>query len=471
MCQIKFGTDGWRAEIAQDFTFANVQVVAQAIAEYLIEEQAQAPQVIVTYDTRFLSDQFARTVAQVLTENGIDVLLTKGPAPSPVASFMIVKHRLAGAVVITASHNPAQWNGIKIRDQSGGAAPVEITARIGERANQLLAGAEGLPKSKAPGTLTEIDPHEEYLASVESQVDQELIRKARLRVLVDAMHGASIGYLDRALAEVGCQVKLVRGEDNPGFGGVQPEPIEENLKATLPLTRDPEVDVGFASDGDGDRLAVMAEGQYLDVHRMLSLLLIHLVKNRAMRGAVVRTVSTTSMLDKLAEKYGLPLVKTKVGFKYIGQVIESQEVLLGVEESSGVAVKGHIPERDGTLAALLFSELMAREGKSVPELVEMLWQEVGGPHYFHRSNLRISPQAKEQLIGSLDDLDPEQIAGQKVTTIDRRDGIKFFLPDGSWLLLRVSGTEPLVRVYVESQSQRLLDDLIQAGEKMVGQFG
>jgi phosphomannomutase len=455
MIPIRFGTDGWRAVIADDFTFARVACVAQAIAEYL-RGLAPSPTVAVGYDTRFLSERSA---------GGVQVHLTQSAVPSPVIAWIVRKRGWQAGIMITASHNPPQWNGIKIKMGDGTPAPPAVTTAVEARANEFLAGA--MPTVGETGAVQPLDVTDEYLVHIKSLVNVDAVRDARIRVLADTMHGAGMGYLDRTLEEVGCVVTRTRTDYNPGFERIPPEPVGRHLEASIALTRDSEIDVGFATDGDADRLGVMADGEYLDAQRMFALLLRHLVRNRGGKGAVIKTVSTTSMLDRLAVKYGLPLVITPVGFKYIGEMMLQENALIGGEESGGVAVQGHIPERDGTFAALLFAEMMAMERKSVAELLEDLWNDVGGAHYYRRTDLPVPPEARERVRDGLGAVAPKMLGSHHVASVDHRDGVKIFTDDGSWLLMRASGTEPLVRAYVESQDEAAIPGLITAGEEIL----
>jgi len=468
MKPIVFGTDGWRAVIAEDFTFARVWAVASAYGEWLAAQNEKRP-VLVSFDARFLSERFAAAAASALAGRGIQVQISDAPAITPAASYWVATNNLAGAAIITASHNPPEWNGFKIKTAAGASAPPEITEPVQKRANALLEAGEvpGEHDIFASPPAESIDLRKPYLARLAGLADMELIRRARLRVVVDNMHAAGRGFLDVLLEQAGCEVKVVRGERNPLFGGVRPEPIEENLGASLPLTREEGVQVGFALDGDGDRLGLMAAGEFINTHRLMALLALHLLKNRGERGALVRTVNMTSMIDALAAHFGVPLVETPVGFKHVAKLMLSREVTIGGEESGGTGFSGHIPERDSCLAALRICEFIACEGKSVPQLLEMLWEYVGGPHYFDRVDVHLSEEQKEKALKRLIDNPPEEISGRRVVSINPLDGRKFFFSDNAWLLIRPSGTEPLIRIYGEAKSEKRLRALLQAGEDFV----
>ncbi|NIM04280.1 MAG: phosphoglucomutase/phosphomannomutase family protein [Armatimonadetes bacterium] len=468
MKPIAFGTDGWRAVIARDFTFPRVWAVATGYAEWLLANKESRP-ILVSFDARFLSEKFAAVAAAALAEKGISVSISDRPAITPAASYHVAANGLGGAAIITASHNPSQWNGFKIKTADGASAPTEITDPVRDRANALLESGE-VPEdydilASPPAKSTNLQTA--YVERLSQLADLESIRRAGLKVVVDNMHAAGTGYLDTLLEKAGCQVEAVRAERNPLFGGVNPEPIEDNLGASLPLTRAPGVDVGFALDGDGDRLGIMAGGEFISTHRMMALLALHLLRNRKERGALVRTVNMTSMIDALAAHFKVPLLETPVGFKNVAKLMLSREVTIGGEESGGTGFAGHIPERDACLAALRICEFMATEGKSVPELLELLWGYVGGPHYFERLDVRLSQEDKKYALERLTKASPEQIAGKSVVDENSLDGRKFFLEDNAWLLIRPSGTEPLIRIYAEAKSQESVGHLLKAGENLV----
>ena len=468
MKPIVFGTDGWRAIIAEDYTFTRVWAVADGYAEWLLVQNDTRP-VLVSYDARFLSEHFAALVARVLIDNGLTVVISDSPAITPAASYWVASKGLSGAVVITASHNPAIWNGFKIKTEEGASAPPEITGPVRDFANQLLQSGK-VPEEhdlSLPQHAQEVDLKAPYLARLLELVDVERIRRAQLRVLVDNMHAAGQGYLDALLGRVGCTVTVARAERNPLFGGVNPEPIEENLGASLPLTADPGIDVGFALDGDGDRLGIMAGGEFISTHRMMALLALHSLKNRGERGALVRTVNMTSMIDALADHFKVPLIEVPVGFKNIAKLMLSEDVTVGGEESGGTGFLGHIPERDACLAALRICEFMATEHKSVPQLLELLWSYVGGPHYFERYDAHLSQAQMDKALARLQQHEPKELAGRPVATVNRLDGHKFFFDGGDWLLIRPSGTEPLIRIYAEAKSEAALADLMTAGKHIV----
>lgn len=466
MKPIKFGTDGWRAVIADDYTFARVWAVASGYAQWLLDQGERRP-ILVSYDARFLSETFAAVTAAVLAGRGLEVSLSAHPAITPAASYWVARNGLGGAAIITASHNPAEWNGFKIKTPDGASAPPEVTQPVQANANRLID--EGVPAEydvSAPPTVPVVDLREPYVARLTELCNADLIRQSELSIVVDDMYGAGIGYLGPLLRRLNCEVREVRAERNPTFGGVNPEPIEQNLGESLPLTKERGVDVGFALDGDGDRLGIMADGEYVNTHRMMALLALHSLKNRGERGALVRTVNMTSAIDALAAHFDVPMIETPVGFKNIAQLMLERDVTIGGEESGGTGFSGHIPERDACLAALRICEFMATENKSVSELLQLLWSYVGGEHFFARIDVHLSDEQKQKVLSELAS-PPATIAGRKVESLNILDGWKFFFTGGDWLLIRASGTEPLIRIYGEAKSQDQLDALLAAGKALV----
>jgi phosphomannomutase len=454
MKPITFGTDGWRAIIADDYTFPRVWAVATAYAEWLQSQKETRP-ILVSFDARFASEHFAAVAASAIAAKGFKVLISSDPAVTPAASYRVATKQLGGSAIITASHNPAAWNGFKIKTSDGASSPPELTGPVQARANAIAAAGE-FPEAfdvLAPPTVEIIDLKPDYLARLSELADMKLIRRAKPKVVVDIMHGAGKGYLEVLLQQAGCETIVARAERNPSFGGVNPEPIEVNLGASLPLTKESGVAAGFALDGDGDRLGLMADGKFINTHRTMALLALHSLKNRGERGALVRTVNMTSMIDALAAYFKVPLIEVPVGFKNIAKLMLEREVTIGGEESGGTGFSGHIPERDSCLAALRICEFMAQEDKSVPELLELLWQYVGGPHYFKRVDLRVDEAAKGKILAKLEGPQPKALAGRPVENINSLDGRKYFFPNNEWLLIRPSGTEPLIRIYAEAKSE------------------
>ncbi len=467
---IKFGTDGWRAVISDEFTFANVRLVAQAVADHAVEE-ADSPSVVVGFDTRFLSDRYAIEVARVLAANGVIVHLTKADAPTPAVSHAVKDLGADWGIMITASHNPPRYNGIKLKAAYGGSASPAQCAHIEEHLEALQReerspSAMDYETALAQNLIRRFDPVRGYWAHVRTLVDVEAIRNSGLRVVVEPMYGAGRGYVRDLLAGTNCRVKEIHGELNPGFGGLHPEPIGRHLGDLIGLMKEEQWDVGLATDGDADRIgAVAASGRFVDPHCIFALTLRYLVEQRDWRGAVVKTVSTTQMVNRLAERYGLPLYETPVGFNHICDLMLSTDVLMGGEESGGISIKGHVPEGDGLLMGLLLLEMMAAYGQSLETILNGLMDDIGHFHYSRR-DLRVSPFSKGELVTRLMAQVPKTIGGLAVTQVNDSDGVKYVLADDSWLLIRPSGTEPVLRVYAESTSQQGVERLLDFGQSV-----
>lgn len=475
MASIRFGTDGWRAVIAEDFTFENVRRVAQAYADHLKLRPGGAGEVVVGYDTRFLSGRFAHEAARVLAANGLRVLLTSSHAPTPAVSWAIRDHGATGGLMITASHNPAEYNGIKIKAEYAGSALPDATRSV-EAQLDANAAAGRQPHlidynaAVSGGGIRLFDPRPSYLRQVRSLVDLDRIgahaRTRGLKVVVDAMYGAGQGYLAELLAATGAEVREIRGEVNPGFGGINPEPIARNLGPLAEAVRASGADLGLALDGDADRSgAVDARGDLVDSQRVFALLLRHLVRRRGWTGSVVKTFAVTDMVDKLAARHGLRLHKKPVGFKYVCELALQEDVLIGGEESGGLGIKNHIPERDGILIDLLLVEVVATEGKPLHAVVEDLLAEVG-PHHYRRNDLHLTPARKGALLDRLRHDPPAAFAGIPVTAVDTLDGFKFRLGERGWILFRASGTEPVVRVYVEMDAPEAVEAVLAEGRRL-----
>ena len=447
---IKFGTDGWRGIIADDFTFPNVRKVTRAIASYLETAYSKDRPVLVAYDTRFLADQFARTAALVLADLGWTVKITDRDCPTPVIAYNARHLNSAGALMFTASHNPAPYCGIKyIPDYAGPATP-EITDTI---VANIESADDALPNSNRDDKISTFDPKPEYLKFIYTLLDVDRIRSAHLKVKYDALYSTSRGYLDTVLQTCGCDLETFHAYRDVLFGGGMPEPKGEQLVELVEAVKKDHSDLGLATDGDGDRFGIVDEqGNVLTPNTVLLLLARHLIKNKGKTGAIVRTVATTHLLDNFAAKYGLEIYETPVGFKYIGEKMRETAVLIGGEESGGLSVIGHIPEKDGILADMLVAEVIAYEGKPLSQLVEEVIAEADGPLYNQRLDLHLDDAHKAAVIDAFTKNPPAEVAGIKVKEVGRKDGIKLYLEDGSWILLRPSGTEPLVRVYLETNS-------------------
>lgn len=468
---IKFGTDGWRGRIAADYTFDAVRRCADGYAQYILEVEGDQRPVVVGYDQRFASEHFAAATAEVLAGNGLQVLLTQSATPTPVISHAVVANQAAGAVNITASHNPATDNGFKVRDRHGGAIAPDGLRHI-ERL--IPDSGETTPRLEfeqalEAGSIRQFDPAPDYLRKIGTLVDLDPIRAAGLTVLVDPMWGNGAGWFPRLLGGGATQVIEIHNQRNPSFPEmIRPEPIPPNVDPALAATRERQADVLIVTDGDADRVGVGDErGEFVDQLRVFGLLTYYLLEVRGERGPIVKTISTTFMLRKLAKQYDVPIYETGVGFKYVAPKMLEVEAMIGGEESGGYAFRNHVPERDGILAGLYILDMMVRLNRKPSELIELLFEKVG-PSYYDRIDTPMDPdqrQAKEEL---LQQAEPEQIGGLKVTGINRTDGHKFELEDGGWLLIRFSGTEPIVRVYCETTEAERVKPILEDGLKIVG---
>ena len=492
---IKFGTDGWRAVISDEFTFANVRHVSKAIADYILETNpgAGTKTVAIGFDTRFLSDRYAMEVARVMADAGLTVYLTKADCPTPALAYSIRHLQTLGGVMITASHNPPRYNGIKFKGPHTGPGMPEETQRIEQILERNLAtggaasvetgaangnGATSAPQNWAlsrlpqeyPGVVR-FDPMPPYLAHVRKLIDFRALCASDLRVVVDPMYGAGRGYIAAFLREAGCQVTQIHGELNPGFGGIHPEPIEHNLHDLMGALRDGQYDIGLATDGDADRIgAVDAQGNFVDPHRIFSLILRHLVNERRERGSVVKSVSTTQLLNRLSQHYGLPLHETPVGFNHICSWFLKEDVLMGGEESGGMTIKSHVLDGDGILMGLLLAEVLAYQRKPLHEVIQGLMLEFGEFHY-GRNDVHTHAFDKKQLTLRLTKEAPQRLLSHRVVQVNNSDGVKYLLDDDSWLLIRPSGTEPLLRIYAEARTREEVPQLLAAGHSLAAGEG
>ncbi|MFC1511514.1 phosphoglucomutase/phosphomannomutase family protein [Candidatus Margulisiibacteriota bacterium] len=460
---ITFGTDGWRAIISDEFTFANVRKVAKAIALYLINHGFSKKPLIIGYDSRFLADKFAEEVAKVVESAGINVLLTERDTPTPVIAWAVKDRKAAGGVVLTASHNPAQYCGIKFIPDYAGPAHSEITAELQENSNKDI----DLPAAKKKGEVERFDPRERYIKYIETFVDPAVIRRAKLKVVFDPMYGVGRGYLDKILQNFGCQVEVIHGNRDVLFGGGNPEPAPEYLDELKNKVLELKADIGLANDGDADRFCVVDEkGGFLTANQIIPLLCDYLIAEKGYKGAVVRSVATSHQVDRVALRHKVKVYETPVGFKHIAQLMMKEGIIIGGEESGGLSIKGHIPEKDGILANLLVVDLLARRKKPLSQIWQELIAKVGRLHSL-RHNLELPAEEKDRFIKRLQQETPADLAGVKIKKVNKIDGVKLTLAEGSWVLARPSGTEPLVRLYVESDKKEKAAAVLEALKNLI----
>lgn len=460
---IKFGTDGWRGIIADTFTFENVRFAAQATADYLKTVEGPDRAVFIGYDVRFLSKTFARLSAEVFAGNGFQVVLMDRPYPTPYVSFEVRRRKFAGGVVITASHNPPIFNGFKVKAHFGGSASPSITAKI-----ESNLGKNQVQRSTAG--IESVGPEQHYIDHLKSLVDWDRISRSKLKIVVDSMHGCGAFILEELLRETSCTVQTIRGDPDPLFGGVHPEPMMPQLEPLAEAVRKSGSDIGLATDGDADRIGTVDEtGVYLNTLQTLSLLLLHTYRNRGWRGAVARTYSQSLLIPRIASVLGLKTYECPIGFKNIAELMLQDEILIGGEESGGIGLSHHLPERDGIFINLLMLDLLATSGKTCTQLIRDMWNEFGEFHYARR-DLQIPTEVGKAAIEKWKTDPPTTFAGRHVREIGHLDGVKVFLDNDAWILFRQSGTEPLLRVYCEAPAEAAVQEIITAGLKYVEQF-
>jgi len=471
---IHFGTDGWRAVIADTFTFENVRLVSQAVANWVNKAYTGTtpPEMVVGYDTRFLSDRFAMETARVLAANGIIVWLTRTDSPTPAISYNVKDKKAVAGVVITASHNPPRYNGFKVKSAYGGSATSEECDKIEAELALIQAAGNKVNEMSYDDALAQekirrFDPSWVYYQHLTDLVDVDKISEGELNIVADAMWGAGRGAFTSILSRTRCHVTGIRDVLNPGFGGIHPEPMMKYLNDLVATVQRLQAHVGLATDGDADRIgAIDAQGNFIDPHHIFALTLSHLVENKGLRGDVVKTVSTTLMIDALCKKYDLKLHETPVGFNYIADLMMNNDVLMGGEESGGISIRGHIPEGDGILMGLMLLEVMATAKAPLHEIVADLQKNFGPAHY-ERIDTRLSKTIpKKQMVKLLTDNAPARLGGESVARVDTLDGVKFYLADGSWLLVRPSGTEPVLRIYAEAHTPEMVKSLLDEGTGM-----
>jgi phosphomannomutase len=468
--QIKFGTDGWRGIVADDFTFANVRRVAQGAAEYM-RSRSRDPLAVVGYDCRFASEDFARAVADVFAANGLRTLIFDRPSPTQVASWTVIDRKAAGAAVVTASHNPYLFNGIKFKSETGSAASSDVIAQLEPRINALEEVA--VPdRNKSADLVSVYDPRSPYYVQIARMVDLEAIKSAGLHILHECMYGSGYGYVKELLDGGHTSVVELHNERNPLFGGINPEPIPPNINVATAVMRGGRHDLCICTDGDADRVGIIDEtGRFINQLQVFALLMLYLFDVRHMTGPVVKTVNMTAMAEKLGAEFGATVYEVPVGFKNVAPKMMETDAVLGGEESGGFAIKGHIPERDGILIGLLFADMIVKLGQPLSQILAGLEKRVG-PHAYARHDIHLNRETydedRKRILHTLETHEPSDVAGVKVERIRSDDGFKFYLADGSWVLLRASGTEPLVRIYSEAADQAAVEARLAAVEDIVG---
>jgi len=451
--EIKFGTDGWRAVIGDTYTFKNLKIVTQAVCDYL----GAGKKVAVGFDTRFMSGRFAQIVSSVFAGNGIEVVLSDRPVPTPTLSFAVKSKKLDLGIMITASHNPAEYNGFKIKTSTGGAAGPEITRQV----EGLIGKSRVKEDASFSGKIKKEDLTAGYVKFIRSYIDLKKIKNKKFRVLVDAMYGSGDSLIGEIIKGAGIKLEFMRNTINPSFGGRRPEPVEENLEELKARVGKEKFDLGIALDGDADRIAAVAPGGiFIHPQKILGLLTLHLSQDRKWSGGVVKTICGTTMIDNIAKSLNIKLYETPVGFKYISNLMETQDIVAGGEEAGGMGVKNYIPERDGSVAGLLLLEMMAFRKKNILKILNDTEKEFG-KYYYLRDDLHLSRRIEPKR----EDL-PSSLLGSPVAEVKDYDGIKLICEDSSWLMFRGSGTEPIMRIYAESKSLSRAKKLLELGKEI-----
>lgn len=453
---IKFGTDGWRAEIAGEFTIENVEKVSQAFCEHF---SSSLGPVVIGYDNRFRSEDFAFAAAKVVAANGFDVYLSQSSCPTPATSFHVKNKKATAGIMITASHNPPIWNGFKVKGPYGGSADETITKSIEQKINKTTV------KNLYTTKIKTFDPSEEYLNSIKKLVDIDKIKKVNQKLIINPMFGSGSGYFSKILSGI-IEIKEINNFRDCYFGGVNPEPIPSNLKKFMQLCKS-EKAIGIALDGDADRIGLVgSDGQYINTHQTFALILYHLVKNKKWTGNVVKTFNISQLIDLMAKEYNLKLFETPIGFKYICNLMREKDILIGGEESGGIGIKNHLPERDSLLAGLLVIELMSYENKPIEEILNDLSKKFSR-FYYDRIDYKVDYLQKDRIKKLLANEQPKDFANLRVKEVKALDGYKFILEDDSWILFRLSGTEPLLRIYCESRSIENVTKLLEEGKNWI----
>src|SRR5579871_2994052 len=459
---IKFGTSGWRAIIAEEFTVANVQRAVTGIAKYVASKKPNGARVIVGRDPRYMGERFVSIAADVLSSFGVQPLLIAEPAPTPAISYEVTRSKTDGAINFTASHNPPEYSGIKFSTPDGAPALPEATSAI----ESLIANNGEVSGAASKAQVANIDPKPTYLARLKEIVDLPLIRNSGLKVVFDPLWGAARGYSDELLRDAGIPVSTVHDVRDVLFGGHAPEPEDHLLNEMRQKMKETGASIGIATDGDADRFGIVdQDGTFIQPNYVIAVLFDYLVESRGWKNGVAKSVSTTNMINALAEHHKVPLYETPVGFKYIGELIKQDKIAIGGEESAGLSIRNHVPEKDGILAGLLCCEMVARRGRSLSEQLSALFNQVGSFHP-RRENFRLTPEVKEQFTRRLQ-LEPGEFYGRKVSQVVRIDGLKLVFDDGAWVCYRLSGTEPVVRVYSEARSEAGLDKLSTAAKSWI----
>jgi phosphomannomutase len=466
MSSIKFGTDGWRGVIAEDFTFGNARIVAHAIARYVVRNEDSRKGVLIGYDHRYAADRAAATVAEVISATGTPVWLADKPCPTPAISYLVRDRKAAGGIVVTASHNPYRWNGIKYKASYGSSALPSIVAQIEQELEIVLQrGAPPLPPRQ--NLIHSLEPRAPYLDALEKLVDWKRLRDSKFRFVFDPMHGSAAGLLPELFQRNGIHCDEIRGTRDPRFGGVHPEPIEPHIETLRQAVRAGKYDAGFCADGDGDRIgAIDRDGSFINPHQILALLVWHLAGTRNLPGDIAKTFSVTKLIDKLAGKFGRKFHEVPIGFKYICELMLEQNILIGGEESGGIGTSLYLPERDATVSALFLAELMAWHGKSLGELLAALHAEFGEYHY-GRVDLDLKPGQKEKAIAHFSNGKLNHILDLPVVRREDMDGVKVYLGEAGWVMVRASGTENLLRVYSETSKPETTRRILEAVTQIV----
>ncbi len=462
---IKFGTSGWRAIIADEFTFVAVRRVSHAIANW-IKRNSSDLRIVVGYDTRFMAEAFAAESARLLAASGLEPLLCDRPTPTPAISFAVREMGASGAINFTASHNPPEYCGMKFSSADGAPALPEITREIEQEIMRIESASQAGSESIPGASVTSLSILNDYITDISSKIDLSAIAGAGLKIAYDPLWGTGRGYLNKALADAGCDVLMLHDWRDVYFGGRSPEPDVEQLEEMRERMTEGGYHLGLSTDGDGDRFGVLdQDGSFVSANQVLTLLVDYLAESRGWTDAVARSISTTHMIDRVAKRRGIEVIETPVGFKYIGQLINEDKIGIGGEESAGLSIRGHIPEKDGILACLLVAEMVAKRGVTLREMLDQVYSEVG-MLVSGRIGVRLTPELQERLPAKLSEA-PAEFAGRRVEAVNNVDGSKFTLEDGSWLLMRPSGTEPLVRVYAEASSEQDLEVLLESGRKYI----